>query len=151
MLKLAAAKVNKAGISDRINLFHGLTNQLPLEPIYDGATCILVLHFLPDDGSKLELLMSISQRLKPGSPLVLVSLYGDKDAVEFQLITEALKKHFLNKGGTPEEFREFQEGFDKIPIVPEDRIKELLNEAGFQQVTHFFTTYHFGGWFATLK
>jgi tRNA (cmo5U34)-methyltransferase len=151
MIKLANDKVNKAGITDKIYLFHGLTSQLPLERIYEGATCILVLHFLPDDGSKLELLKSIADRLKPGSPLVLVSLYGDKDSVEFQLSVEAWKKHFQSKGGTPEEISEFLESFLKIPIVPEERINELLNEAGFQQVTRFFKTYNFGGWFATLK
>jgi len=151
MIKVAIEKVNKAGITDKINLFHGFTNQLPLEPIYDGATCILVLHFLPDDGSKLELLSSIAERLKPGSPLVLVSVYGDKDSVEFQLVMEAWLRNIQSNGGTPEEINEISEGFLKLPIVSEERIKELLNEAGFQQVTHFFTAYHFGGWFAILK
>ncbi|TVX98576.1 class I SAM-dependent methyltransferase [Paenibacillus cremeus] len=145
MINLAKEKVNNAGITDKINLFHGLTNQLPLEPIYEGATCILVLHFLPDDVSKLELLKSIAERLKPGSPLVLVSVYGNKESVEFQLKTEAVKENFLINGYNPEEIDEGLENLSKLPIVTEERIKELLYEAGFHQVTHFFTTYYFGG------
>lgn len=151
MIKFANEKVIQAGITEKVSLFLGLTNQLPLEPNYEGATCILVLHFLPDDGSKLELLRSIAERLKPGSPLVIVSLYGNKESVDFKLSMEAWKKHFQSKGGTSEEISELEENLLRLPIVPEIRIKELLNEAGFQQVTHFFKTYNFGGWFATLK
>ncbi|RAP77037.1 class I SAM-dependent methyltransferase [Paenibacillus montanisoli] len=151
MINLAKYKVDQAGIAEKVHLFHGFTNQLPAEPVYDGATCILVLHHVQDDGSKLELLTSIADRLKPGSPLVLVTRYGDREAPEFQLITEAMIQRLLSQGGNIEEINQALEVYLNMPFVSEERTKQLLIEAGFHQITHFFKTYHFGGWFATLK
>lgn len=151
ILNLAKYNVDQAAITDKVQLFHGFTNQLPAEPIYDGATCILVLHHVQDDGSKLELLTSIAQRLKPGAPLVLVSRFGDREAIEFQLTTEAMIQRFLSNGEKLEEINQALEVYLNMPFVSEERTKQLLNEAGFHQVTHFFRTYHFGGWFATLQ
>lgn len=151
MLNLAKYKADQAGITDKVHWFHGYTNQLPAEPIYDGATCILVLHHLQDDGSKLELLTSIAERLKPGSPLVLVSRFGDREAVGFQLTTKAMIQHLLSNGGNLEEINQALETYLSMPFVSEERTKQLMYEAGFNQITHFFTTYHFGGWFATLS
>jgi tRNA (cmo5U34)-methyltransferase len=150
MLKIAAHRVQQAGTSDRVHLHQGFTHELPTNPIFDMTTCILVLQFLPDDGSKLKLLQSIAARLKPGAPFILVSLYGDKESTEFQRIFEAWKEHFRSCGVNPEESEDVQRVL-RMPLVSEERIKELLTEAGFHLVSRFFSAYQFGGWAAELK
>ena len=56
MLAIARQKIDSMKLTGPIKLFHGFTEELPDDDIYEGATCILVMHFLPDDGSKLALL-----------------------------------------------------------------------------------------------
>lgn len=62
MLAIAKDKIQRYNLSQRVQLFHGFTQGLPSTPLYDAATCILVMHFLPDDGSKL--LSAISSVVK---------------------------------------------------------------------------------------
>jgi tRNA (cmo5U34)-methyltransferase len=50
MLAIAQEKIQHYGLSERIQLFPGLTQELPQTPLYHAATCILVMHFIPDDG-----------------------------------------------------------------------------------------------------
>src|SRR5512135_1194641 len=72
MLALARRKISGKKLTNRIELRKGYVDELEDEETFDGATCILVMHFLKDDGSKLALLQSIRQRLKQGAPLVLI-------------------------------------------------------------------------------
>jgi tRNA (cmo5U34)-methyltransferase len=76
MLSLAGKKTSEMNIKNKINLVRGYVDDLEDTERFDGATCILVMHFLRDDGSKLGLLQNISRRLKPGAPLVLVDGSG---------------------------------------------------------------------------
>ena len=69
MLAIAQQKIAQHGLSERVKLFQGYTHSLHATPVYDAATCILVMHFVPDDGSKLALLQSIAQRLKSSALL----------------------------------------------------------------------------------
>lgn len=55
------------------------------ESRFDAATLILVLHFLPDDGTeegKLQLLRDIAARLKPGAMFVFADLMPEPETYE---------------------------------------------------------------------
>src|SRR5690606_4055308 len=54
--------------ADRIELLAGTVDQVPISP-FDGATCLLTLHFL-DRIERLHTLREIHRRLKPGGVLV---------------------------------------------------------------------------------
>jgi len=88
MLAIAQQKVEQQGLSKQIKLFQGYTHELPETTLYEAATCILVMHFLPDDGSKLALLESIAQKLKPNANFILVDLFGEKDTAIFEQIVD---------------------------------------------------------------
>ena len=55
MLLIARKKVAAASLENRISLVRGLINDVA-EKDFDAATSILVMHFLPDDGTKLNFL-----------------------------------------------------------------------------------------------
>lgn len=69
MVAVARRRVMESGLSGRVELHASFAQELPASESYDAATLILVMHFIPDDGEKLELLRSISARLAPGAPL----------------------------------------------------------------------------------
>lgn len=153
MLSIARSKIEAMNLKSPINLYQGYTHELPEDSLYDGATCILVMHFLPDDGAKLELLKSISQHLKSGATFILVDGFGTRGSEEFNLAVAAWKK-FAEAMGVDSQIVE--DGFKnqilkKIQFVPESRISDLLNEAGFEKPYRFFTSFLYGGWVMTKK
>lgn len=54
----------------RVDLIEGLIDDAPAGP-FDGATCLLTLHFL-DRPDRIRTLRAIRDRLKPGAPFVAV-------------------------------------------------------------------------------
>lgn len=152
MLTIAQQKIEQQNLSNRVKLFQGYTHELSETPLYDAATCILVMHFLPDDGSKLELLQSISQRLKPSATLILVDLFGEKGTETFEQLAQVWKLYSKEMGMSVQmiEKREKakQEG---IYPIPEPRVLELLEQADFGNIMKFYTGLLFGGWIATKR
>ena len=153
MLAIATNKIANCQLANSVTLFNGYTHDLPESREYDGATCILVMHFLPDDGSKLLLLNSISQHLKSGAPLILVDGFGDRGSREFELAVAAWKT-FVKAGGVDSGVVE--DGFrgqilKRIQFVPEARIVSLLAEAGFGEPFRFYTSFLYGGWVAVKR
>ncbi|MFZ2538639.1 MAG: class I SAM-dependent methyltransferase [Oscillospiraceae bacterium] len=153
MLSIAKQKIDENHLLNSIQLFHGYTHDLPESNLYDAATCILVMHFLSDDGAKLHLLKSISQRLKSGSPLILIDGFGNINSNHFEQTVLAWKT-FVKSMGVEDKIVE--DGFNnqilkRIQFVEEERIKSLLTEAGFDESLRFFTSFAYGGWIAIKK
>ncbi|KAA0956252.1 class I SAM-dependent methyltransferase [Planococcus sp. ANT_H30] len=150
MLKIASYKIQQAGTENRVTLHQGFLHELPTAPKFDMATCILVLQFLPDDQAKLNLLTSVANRLEHGDPFILVSIYGNKQSIEFEKNFTAWKERFRSHGINPEKSEDVQRILN-MPLISEERIQELLEEAGFQNIVNFYSAYQVGGWVAELK
>ena len=151
MMEIAKSELESRGLQDRISLHTGYVDSLPKE-LMDAATLLLVMHFLPDDGSKLELLKNIAQRLKPGAKLVLADLYGDKSKPYFSQFTQAWQALYFSQLDDDIKAKaeaNFATSIDNsIYFVPETRIIELLQQAGFKRVNKFYNAFLFGGWIA---
>ncbi|HEU0264786.1 MAG TPA: class I SAM-dependent methyltransferase [Geobacterales bacterium] len=150
MLALARKKIAEKQLTNDVQLIKGYLHDLKDEQTFDAATCILVMHFLPDDGAKLALLKNIYQRLKPGALLVLVDGVGEPGSPAFEEITSAWKRYPI-MNGVPAEMVEkaFAEVImQMVRFVPEPRILELLQQAGFTGVSRFYTGFLYGGWTA---
>jgi tRNA (cmo5U34)-methyltransferase len=149
MLQIARARVRNAGLEQRVNFLTGVVSDLPTEPLYDAATLCLVLHFFPDDGSKLAILHSIAQRLKPNAPFVLVDSYGTPNSASLERMLGTLKLHFLHNGMALEQVEEaIARARSKIHFVSEERLAALLRAAGFATMERFYTALLCGGWIA---
>jgi len=71
MMDLAVARLTEAGLLDCTDVVLGTVDDLPPEDRFDAATLIGVLHHLPGDEAKRDILRSLALRLKPGAPLIL--------------------------------------------------------------------------------
>ncbi|MEM6700025.1 MAG: class I SAM-dependent methyltransferase, partial [Bacteroidota bacterium] len=102
----------------------------PTTPQFQAATLLLVLHFLPDDGSKLALLKDIADRLESGAPFVMAGIFGSRE----ELITNLkILKTLFPPNFAPEDSEERLERIrDHIQYIPESRLAELFEEAGFE-------------------
>ena len=152
MMAIAVEELVSLGYRERVDPHTGYVSTLPETEPMDAATLMLVMHFLPDDGSKLQLLKDIARHLKPGAELVLADLYGDRSLPYFAKLRKAWQALYFSQ--LDDELRvkaeaNFQTSIDNsIYFVTEARIIELLQNAGFSNITKFYNAFLFGGWIA---
>jgi tRNA (cmo5U34)-methyltransferase len=152
MLKAGKNKAQQLGIDDRVDWIKGTVTNIPEESVFDGATCLLVLHFVADVNDKLAMLQKVRAHLKEGAPFVLVSKVGDPDTEEFKEQVGLWKNYWLDNTGLPEaKVNELMKGTLTESSISEERLRQLLAEAGFHRIARFFQTNHFGGWICRAK
>jgi len=148
MLSIARKKVAAASLESRISLVQGLVDDVA-ERDFDAATSLLVMHFLPDDGTKLNFLRGVADRLKPGALMVLVDLEGEIGSEEYSTLNAAWKnQQLLTRGEDDRVRREFAIREKQVHFIPQKRIESLLEEVGFTRIHKFFKAYLFGGYVA---
>ncbi|CAA6604641.1 SAM-dependent methyltransferase [Rhodospirillaceae bacterium LM-1] len=149
MLKQAKTRLNAKGLTERTTLIEGTVGDLDPGTRFDAAACLLVMHFLPDDGAKANLLAGISKALKPGAPLVLADLHGASDTPRYARLLAAWTRWQLSHGIDPVEVEKGLKHVARdIHFVSETRLFKLLHQAGFTTVEHFHQAFLFGGWLA---
>ena len=152
MMAIAVEELVSLGYRERVDLHTGYVSTLPETEPMDAATLMLVMHFLPDDGSKLKLLKDIARHLKPGAQLILADLYGDRSKPYFAKLRKAWQALYFSQLDDESRIKaeaNFQNSIDNsIYFITEARIIELLQTAGFDCVTEFYNAFLFGGWIA---
>lgn len=152
MMAIAKQKLSDRKIEHQINLHIGYLDSLPREEPMDAATLILVMHFLPDDGSKLRLLQNIARHLKLGAEIVIADLHGDRSTHSFNRQMQAWKSYYFKRLDAITRAKaelEFEPSIqNSIYFVSEARMIELLSSAGFEQIAKFYNAFLFGGWIA---
>lgn len=129
-----------------MHFINGLVSDLPPDQHFDGATLILVLHFMPNDGSKLTLLKDICERLKPGAPFYLVDIFGESDDFTTNLeLLGALLKSKVDSTAMEARLNRIKE---KIHHISEERLSALFEEAGFTPPTRLYQSTIYGSWCA---
>ncbi len=145
MVKLARVRVAAQSLPNKVELHQTDVGDLN-DKDFDAATCILTLHFVPDDGAKLALLQAVRQRLKTGAPFFIVDAVREKDEVVFQENIQAWKRHAQNNACSLETVEKMTETTMNLPLVTEERETELLREAGFAEVRKVYQGITIHGW-----
>lgn len=139
MLAMARRKAKADGSDARIDFHHGMIEELS-DGVHDAAMLCLVLHFLPDNGRKHDLLAGIAARLRQGALFLLV------DAIETCDGDEALADWLRRKGHSASEGAEVIERMRRTwHRLTEERLYELLAEAGFSVREPFFRSFGYLG------
>ena len=147
MVEIARDRIAAAALGDGVELHNEYVHDLPEDIRFDAATCFNVMHFLEDDGSKEQLLQSISDRLDPGAPFILFDLHGTRTDPEYDEQYAAWRAYWRIQGLDEEDRAAFQAKIDTgIRWIPETRILELLAATGFEDVRPFFRGLLYGGW-----
>jgi tRNA (cmo5U34)-methyltransferase len=152
MLNQAGERLKKAGLLGRCDLVCGTVDKLGQGQFFDAATCLLVMHFLPDDGAKANLLGGIAKHLKPKAPLLLADLHGSSDTPRFARMLAAWTRWQLAHDVDPVEVEKGLAHVARdVHFVAETRLFKLLHQAGFKEVEHFHQAFLFGGWLAVRE
>ena len=146
MIKQASEKLHTY---DNVTLIEGLVADLEIETKYSVATLLLVLHFLDDNGNKLNLLKDIAERLVSGATFVLLDITGDENQIKQNL---KVLKLFLPDGLDEEQIsNRLNRIKNELFPVSEERLSELCTEAGFEPPLRFFQSTIYMGWLTKKK
>jgi tRNA (cmo5U34)-methyltransferase len=145
---LDLARRNVAPFNDRIALIQGTVDSAPSGP-FDGAACLLTLHFL-DRSERLLTLKDIHRRLKPDARLVVAHHSAPSANAERWLARSAAfsdrnsldwRKAIASVAGMA----------GRLPLLSVADEEALLREAGFSDVELFYAAFSFRGWVATAS
>lgn len=142
---LALARDTLGPLVSRVELLEGHVDDAPVTA-FDGATCLLTLHFLSTE-QRLHTLVELRRRLKPGAPLVVAhhSFPQDGDGKSRWLRRYAA---FAAASGIPH--ADADKAIDaigsRLELLAPEREVALLREAGFENVELFYAGLTFKGW-----
>lgn len=144
MLKLA--RLTLGALAERADLHLGYIASAPEGP-FDGACCLLTLHFVPAE-ERLATLQEIRRRLKPGAALVTAHHSLPEGPERFMWLDRFAA--FAAANGV--EFDASKGGAralgDQLPILPPEMELDLLRAAGFKDPALFYAALTFRGWVA---
>jgi tRNA (cmo5U34)-methyltransferase len=145
MLDQARAAIGD--FKDRIALYEGYIGDAPDGP-YDGATCLLTLHFLPAE-ERVRTLRELHRRLRPGAPLVTAHhSFPNDDAGKDKWLTRFAAWVATSESGIARTEMNMEAMKERLPVLsPEDDVA-ALHAAGFPRVELFYAALTFKGWVA---
>lgn len=144
---LGLARRTLGALAARVSFHEGYIDSAPQGP-FDGATCILTLHFIPRE-ERLRTLVELRQRLKPGAPLI-VAHHSFPQAKDEKAIWLDRYAAFAIASGVPaEDARNAVKAIgEQLPTLSPEQDEALLQEAGFSGVRVFYAGLTFRGWIA---
>ncbi len=144
---LDLARRNIEPFNNRIELIEGIVDAAPSGP-FDGATCLLTLHFL-DKSERLLTLKRIHRRLKPLARLVVAHHSMPSGTAEHWL---ARSVAFADRTNVDwEKAKTSAVAMARLPLLSVAGEEALLREAGFSDVQLFYAAFSFRGWVANAS
>lgn len=145
---LALARHNLGSDASRVHLHEGYIDNARDGP-FDGATCLLTMHFL-DVETRRRTLAEVHRRLKPGAPFVLAHFSfeqgdGDERAVWLSRYAAFLASSGVDKANA--ERTSIAIG-QRLHILDPRQDEALLHAAGFTNVGLFYAAFTYRGWVA---
>ena len=144
---LGLAKRTLGPLASRVDLHEGYIDGAPQGP-FDAATCILTLHFIPEEERR-HTLAEVHRRLKPGAPFVVAHhsfpQHGGEKARWLSRYAA-----FAAASGVPAANAEnaISAIGERLPLLSPEQDEALLRDAGFADVTLFYAGFTFRGWVA---
>ena len=148
MMTVLKERVLRHSSELHVALVQGTVCDLPQNELYDGATAILVMHLLPDDGTKLVFLRSIIQRLKRNARFILIDGQRELSDDHTQRFLTAWQT-YCRERGTPQSTLDRHSNAitsGESPFISESRTIELLQQAGFGRIDKCFSVFHWNGY-----
>jgi tRNA (cmo5U34)-methyltransferase len=149
MIRQCSERLHSLEMAHRATLVTGTMDDLDTNTVYDGATCILVSHFIAGERNKTNLFASISQRIKPDGRLVVADACLEKSS-EFRAMMACRWSFAKAHGASEDRYKRFQEDCrTSLQSVSPDLEEHIIQQAGFASVRRFFTSLHINAWLAS--
>lgn len=145
MLQLAGQTLGPLGA--RARLHKGYIDAAPEGP-FDAAACLLTLHFVPAEERR-RIATEIRRRLKPGAPFVAAHSSFPQGEGERALWLSRYAAFAIASGVAPDKAENGRAAVDaKLHILTPEQDEAILRDAGFSNISLFYTGFTFRGWVA---
>ena len=141
MLAIAKQAFEEHGISKRVIVIEGELDKLSTKA--DAALCLLVMHFLKDDGSKKQLLKNIKANLNKGANLFISDLMKPETDFEREAQITVCVDLGLSDAGQAYTAQNLDSEFYPLDRM---RFSELLNECKYGIPKLYFKALGFSGY-----
>ena len=144
---LNLAKQTLGPLVSRAHLHQGYIDDAPEGP-FDGATCLLTLHFV-DVSERRRIAAEIRRLLKPGAAFVAAHLSAPNGDEERPLWLSRYSAFLTASGVEPEQAAAARNAVtNHLEILTPAQDEAVLRDAGFSEPTLFYTGFTFRGWVA---
>lgn len=148
MLDVGRAKAEAMGFIERCRFYEGYVEALPIEGVYDAATCFLVSQFILEQEARASFFHQIAQRLKQGGILACADLASDVESKSY----DALLKNWvymMTADATPERIGQMRVSYSNhVSILPPNRVAAIIEAGGFETPVPFFQAGLVHAWYA---
>jgi tRNA (cmo5U34)-methyltransferase len=142
---LDLAREATAAHAQRVRLVAGTVDQAPAGP-FDGATCLLTLHFM-GRVERLHTLREMRRRMRPGARLVVAHhAPPGPDAGRWMARSAAFARGV--QADTESATSAGRLMSERLPLLTPAEDEDLLRAAGFEDVALFYAAFSFRGWVA---
>lgn len=142
---LELAKHTLGSLAARVDLHEGYIDSAPAGP-FDGATCLLTLHFVPEEERR-RTLVEVHRRLMPGAPFVVAHhSFPQRDGEKAKWL--ARYAAYAVASGIPASNAEKAIAAidERLPVLTPEQDEAMLRDAGFVDVALFYAGFTFRGW-----
>lgn len=150
MLALAQSRMESLNLGKRVKLTSGTVHDLPQGSLFDGATALLVMHFIAEDEAKLVFLSSLASHLKSGATFILADMTGRPGSHEFETLFAAWKVHWKKAYGSAIDSQTLEKEFTERRLrkgwIDEAQHLELFKKAGFVHPVRIWSGLLFSAW-----
>jgi tRNA (cmo5U34)-methyltransferase len=132
--------------ASRVRMHKGYIDDAPAGP-FDAATSLLTLHFIEHDERR-RTAAEVRRRLAPGAPFVVMHLsFPQRDDAERQLWMRRHVANLVASGVDPADAEKARTSIAaEVPVLTPEQDRAILQDAGFTDVTEFFSAFTFRGW-----
>ncbi len=115
----------------------------------DAATCLLTLHVIPDDATKLETLKQIRTRMKPGGCFALVDNCIEIGGPDADRLLDRFVQYAVDSGIPRDQADVFRGKLEEVGTTRSPEQEErLLKAAGFSDLELYYVGLSWRGWIA---
>lgn len=144
---LELARTTMGPMAHQVRLHEGYIDSAPKGP-FDGATCLLTLHFLPP-AERLRTLQEMHLRLKTGAPIVVAHhSFPSEDPIKDRWLSRNASLAVASGVPVTQAEASIAAIKERLPVLSPAQDVDLLREAGFTNIDLFYCAFTFKGWVA---
>lgn len=151
MLDIARSHAEREGFADRCSFHTGYVEDVA-DTGFDGATSLLVSHFINDAGERATYFRSIAERLSKNAPFFNADLCTDRDAPEYGQLLEVWLNMMSLAGMDADGRANYAAAFGRdFGVHGPKEVTAMMEAAGFARPVQCFQAGLIRGWVTTKR
>jgi tRNA (cmo5U34)-methyltransferase len=149
MIDICRSKAEKGGFISRCHFHQGYVESLPIQDVFDGATCFLVSQFILEQEARADFFRAIAARLRPGGILASSDLASDVSSCEFDALLRVWLNVMQGAGIPAAGLEQMRATYARdVAILHPAQIVSIIKSGGFDEPVMFYQAALIHAWFS---